>query len=321
MNKIEELDLILELIKKYELPLSPILEYAIGEKKQESLDEQINVQQEVEDVIEHEDSADSVNTNIPITDIGEYERDYSTIDFEVEHIYLDNYSTEWKPKEAILHGKEDKGLDHIDVMVDYEKEHANIEYVPKDNFKNIKRFLYDFSDYVWIISLIELIADNPSKMQFSKQELGLKVITNSLNIIYRYSDLKYKESKVYDYLQKIVSLFQNILTLDDYIYDKDKVFSLLQSNADMECVKDAQILLDRNAVYKVIRAWINSENTIFIDACSRNFAKSCMYATDYYDKCMTIKINPMWVDYICSDCEELLRYFEDLLLKKYFINR
>lgn len=35
MKPHEELDLILKLIKKYELPLSPILEYAINEKKEE----------------------------------------------------------------------------------------------------------------------------------------------------------------------------------------------------------------------------------------------------------------------------------------------
>ena len=35
MSPIEELELILSLIRKYELPLSPILEYAVNEKKEE----------------------------------------------------------------------------------------------------------------------------------------------------------------------------------------------------------------------------------------------------------------------------------------------
>lgn len=34
MNPIEELELIITLIKKYNLPLSPILEYAIKEKEE-----------------------------------------------------------------------------------------------------------------------------------------------------------------------------------------------------------------------------------------------------------------------------------------------
>ena len=36
MTPIEELDLLLTLIRKYDLPLSPILEYAVTEKKEEN---------------------------------------------------------------------------------------------------------------------------------------------------------------------------------------------------------------------------------------------------------------------------------------------
>jgi hypothetical protein len=36
MTPVDELDLLLKLIRKYDLPLSPILEYAVTEKKEEN---------------------------------------------------------------------------------------------------------------------------------------------------------------------------------------------------------------------------------------------------------------------------------------------
>ena len=57
MTPIEELDLLLTLIRKYDLPLSPILEYAVTEKKEENTSD---VPVEVE---YNEDSSDASESN------------------------------------------------------------------------------------------------------------------------------------------------------------------------------------------------------------------------------------------------------------------
>lgn len=73
MTPIEELDLLLTLIRKYDLPLSPILEYAVTEKKEENAstspfaeDEENDYVDTPEHVIEKEpDNVNIVDFNIP----------------------------------------------------------------------------------------------------------------------------------------------------------------------------------------------------------------------------------------------------------------
>lgn len=82
MKEREELELILKLIGKYNLPLSPILEYAIKEKMEEYLEEQIesitgnNEKTEDKTVIcdrrtDNEKSTDSLSDELRIVDYGE----------------------------------------------------------------------------------------------------------------------------------------------------------------------------------------------------------------------------------------------------------
>lgn len=79
MSPREELDLILKLIRKYNLPLSPILEYAVNEKKEEYPEE------DAKPVIpEHKDDNTVIETSYKQEDIAEEES--ATIELTYELI-------------------------------------------------------------------------------------------------------------------------------------------------------------------------------------------------------------------------------------------
>lgn len=72
MKPVEELDLILTLIHKYNLPLSPILEYAVSEKKEENYDD--TTQNTEDDEVDMPDNTETSNSTIdPCIDVVDFD--------------------------------------------------------------------------------------------------------------------------------------------------------------------------------------------------------------------------------------------------------
>ena len=80
MTNRQELELILTLIKKYHLPISPILEYAIKEKMEEYPEEKESIEEEIPQPQTHKvDEKASSDNKLTLTD-----------DLEIEDVYLDS---------------------------------------------------------------------------------------------------------------------------------------------------------------------------------------------------------------------------------------
>lgn len=99
MTNRQELQLILTLIKKYHLPISPILEYAINEKMEEYPEEKESVKEEISTPQTHkeEDKKTSTDNKLTLTD-----------DLEIEDVYLNSHGKVIKTAPAPLNANKEE---------------------------------------------------------------------------------------------------------------------------------------------------------------------------------------------------------------------
>ena len=183
-------------------------------------------------------------------------------------------------------------------------------FVPKGKLKSIDDIASSPYDYLWMISVLDILKDCGS-LTISFDNVACMMIANAWGILRYYPYLADKDS-LWDIKHCIAFLIKE---------SKDYMDSELSYNSTSVVVYGAiknypmsgifEETVDRMLVgtpYDILRLWIKSDNTdLIID--SLNFSNSCLYALHTDSSDPYIEINKNWSAYMLAEYENLRNYY------------
>lgn len=195
------------------------------------------------------------------------------------------------------------------VIVDGDDNSDNV-FAPKGKLKSIDDIASSPYDYLWIISILDLLK-NYGSLTISFDNLACMMIANAWSILRYYPYLADKNS-----LWNIKHCIAFLIKESKECMDSELSYNST-SIVVYEAIKDYPMsgifeeTVDRMLVgtpYDILRMWIKSDNTDLIMN-SLNFSNSCLYALHTGSIDPYIEINKNWSAYLLAEYENLRNYY------------
>lgn len=212
--------------------------------------------------------------------------------------------------------------DNLDIVEEIENEVSDDDFIyePKGNLKKIKECVKSPYDLLFALAVVDMMDDWECETHLSLDAIACRMIANAWQIICDHPEIGENQADLNSCI--------NFLIDESKEYMDTKLESYSTANEVFDAIKDypmAGVFEDTveelicDSPYRVLKAWLNTDDKIRIVEESSLFLKSCLYSINVRKHDTFIVINPKWKNALVREHANLVRYFS-ILYKKFVLS-
>lgn len=175
-------------------------------------------------------------------------------------------------------------------------------YLPINRLSQIFNKTVATYKFYWFISILEIYSEK-NNPRINLWDIIIRMVANAWYPI-NYFKLSFGKS---DSMYDVVKELRNITNIP-IDTDKKEIISILEQEIKCNKVKNLLRIFTLNVPFRFLRPWIDTSDDKETVERSTHFENSCLYAIQRESNNWWIDINPVWSEYLTTNCKILLDF-------------
>lgn len=194
------------------------------------------------------------------------------------------------------------------------------DFVPKAGLELIATKLCSSYDYLWLMSIVDLVNINQHASVFYFDEIACMMITEAWWLLDKYPHLKTKNESLVDCIEFLINESEdNMEQKLGWSTPSFEVYSTIKDYPMSGIFEDLVDELVEESPANVLRLWLDDKDERDLVLHSANYVNRCLYSLHLKKFDSFIEVNPIWKKYLRVEQTNLLTFMRDSLVA--FLNR
>lgn len=186
-------------------------------------------------------------------------------------------------------------------------------YEPKGKIRKIKDYVKSPYDYLWMMSIIDMMGEERPQSSISIDTLALLMIANA----WETSQLYHSTIDGVPDIKKCIEFYitESKEYMDqplDWNSPKELVFSQIKDYPIGDDIEDVIDNIVKEPLFLIDNVWIQTDNMMDLVELSKEFYGRCLYGIHLRKHDSFIQMNPGWIWNLHNEHDFMLRYFREL---------
>lgn len=192
---------------------------------------------------------------------------------------------------------------------------AGKDFIPKGGLELITTKLCNSYDYLWLISIVDLVNINRHTRVFDFDEIACMMIAEAWWLLDKYPHLKTKNGSLVECIEFLINESEdNMEQKLCWTTPKSQVFSTIKDYPMSGIFEDLVDKLVEESPANVLRLWLDDKDERDLVLHSANYVNRCLYSLHLKKFDSFIEVNPIWKKYLMFEQSNLLTFIRDSLV-------
>lgn len=194
------------------------------------------------------------------------------------------------------------------------------DFVPKAGLELIATKLCCSYDYLWLMSIVDLVNVNQHLSVFDFDEIACMMIAEAWSLLDKYPHLKTNNESLVECIEFSINESEyNMEQKLGWPTPRFEVFSAIKDYPMSGIFEDLVDELVEESPANVLRLWLDDKDERDLVLHSANYVNRCLYSLHLKKFDSFIEVNPIWKKYLRVEQTNLLTFMQDSLVA--FLNR
>ena len=186
----------------------------------------------------------------------------------------------------------------------------DFDYTPKGKLKKIEERVEASYDYLWVMSVIDLVQSTNRVQNHSFDTIACMMIANAWELLKKSKKAREGEERITECIEFLIDESKKEMDVPlSWNSSKEEVFAAIKDFPMYGVFEDAVDALIEESPFSVLKTWYFdvSEHDMIME--SVNFTRPCLYALHLRKNDSFIEVNRNWLNNLYYEHDNLIKYF------------